>query len=159
MAHGWWLPEETWCSMSDEQQRQHRVGVRAYFLSQQRAKDGTPGTPEDDWLAAEQEESRGDEVYQIYRKYCDATDRNERIRYFILYLISEAMKLRPADINRETSLPADSEARQTLGRSLGWQLLNDVYRIPDHVATVGALIEALNNETRVVRPRRCVALG
>jgi len=31
------------------------ISVRAYFLAQKRAQAGLPGSPEDDWLKAEQE--------------------------------------------------------------------------------------------------------
>ena len=70
MENDWWLPEETWRAMSEEQQRQHRINVRAYFLSLDRQQNGTTGSPEDDWAAAEQEETRRQE----------ALDGRERLR-------------------------------------------------------------------------------
>ena len=61
MANSWWLPSEQWYAMTKEQQRLHCISVRAYFLTEQRNKDGAPGTPDSDWLAAEYEEDREDE--------------------------------------------------------------------------------------------------
>ncbi len=154
MANSWWLPSDRWKTMTKEQQRLHCIGVRAYFLSEQRSKDGTPGTSENDWLAAEQEEDRVDEVCETYKKARDTKDRDEKIRFLVIYQISNTLKLRTANINNETTVPADSETRRKLGQSLGWEIVNDVFQIPDDVATVGSLTEALKKATPVVCQRR-----
>jgi hypothetical protein len=154
MANSWWLPSAQWYAMTKEQQRLHCISVRAYFLTEQRNMNGAPGTPESDWLAAEYEEDREDEAYEFCKKARDAKDRNDKIHFLVVYQISTTLKLRPANINDETSVPADSEVRRKLGQLLGWEIVNDVFQIPNDVVTVGALTEALKKTTPVVRQRR-----
>jgi hypothetical protein len=151
MPIGLCLPESVWKAMAPSEQKLHRIRVSAYFLAEQRQKDGTEGNSESDWLAAEQEEDRRCEAYAVLCKFRVTDDRDEKIRLMVVYLISETMKLRVTVINNETVLPTDKEARQRLGQVLGWEIINSgVFRIPDEMATVGALIEALKNTPAVI---------
>ena len=154
MAHSqWWLPREEWYAMTPEKQRLHKISVRAYFLNEQRQKDGTAGTPESDWAAAEWEEDRASEAYDLYCKFRNATQRDEQVRFSVLYHICDALKIRAGDIGDQTALPTDADKRRQLGQSIGWETTNSKYQIPDDVNTVGALIEAVKKTPPVVRQR------
>ena len=150
----WWLPSKEWDAMTPEEQRLHRISVRAYFLSLQREKDGTPGTPESDWLSAEQEQLRYEEAWQMHLKSRDATDPKEKIRYAVVYRISETLGLRPAAINDYTVLPTDEKLRGQLVRSVGWDTgRGGGLRIPAEVTSVGVLIEAVKQAMPTMFPR------
>ncbi len=159
MTDEWMLPEETWRNMKEDQKRQHRISVRAYFLSLEREQNGTPGSPEDDWAAAEQEELRREEALECLTNSRETHDRSERIRYAALYQLSCLLKIRPSLITDETPIPSDQKVREELGVSLGWNAMYEIFRIPKDVTTAGALIEALNKTQKVPRQIRWLSLG
>jgi hypothetical protein len=148
MAHNqWWLPREEWYAMTPEKQRLHKIKVRAYFLNEQRQKDGTAGTPESDWAAAEWETNRAEEADMLYSKSRNCSDMGEQIRFSVLYHICNILVMRSGDINDQTPLPTDKETRVRLSYYIGWRVSNSVYRIPDDITTVGSLIEAVKKTT------------
>lgn len=143
-----------WYNMTPERQRFHCISVLAYFLFEQRKKDGTSGTPESDWLAAEWEEDRRIETGRLYCQSREATDRGEKARLAVLRHVSHALLMRVGDITNETFLPKEDEARRRLGQDIGWETHGSIFQIPDDVTTVGALIAVLRETLPIVQQRR-----
>lgn len=143
MSHEWWLPRDVWYAMSPELQRLHRIKVAAYFLGEQRQKDGSPGTSDDDWFAAEWETDRWLESFDLYCRMKDSTDVDEKIRLGVLHGIADKLKMKASEMTGQTPLPTDRKELQCLCSSIGYESIGSAFKVSDGINTVGELTAAL----------------
>jgi hypothetical protein len=138
--------------MTAIQQRYHCVSVRAYFLAKQREGNGTPGTPESDWITAESEEDRRIESSRLHIDFTLTTVPEERARTLVTWLMFNIVGVAIGD---QTPLPTDGETRRILERSIASQIDGIGYfYITDRMATVGECVGALSSAIRQSTARR-----
>ena len=142
-----------WLRTAPDAQLQERREVRAFYIGQHRQDDKKPGDRLSDWLKAveEEEKARLGEAHEVWRRSTVGSGnvRSDRIRFAVIYRVSDIMGWWPEDITCQTPVPQDPEIRRRLGKWVGWEVDNKVFgetfQIPDDVVTVGTLTAHLRN--------------
>ena len=144
-------PNEQRYALSWQQRRIHCIRVAAYLLSQERQHDGTPGTPEEDWLVAEWEYDNACYGNWKFRMENNA-ETNERIRYAVLYCT--ASELRPRTgyvVCGDTPLPQDRRRLERICAAVARAARCHRFAVPENISTVGELTDALLRTPRIMR--------
>lgn len=106
---------EAWRSMPDDEKKQRRIHIRAYFLQ----KNGYPGTDLERFDTAEFEDQFDREFFQMEcRRSTACAPRDERLKIAAVMHLVGMLRTDPREIVRATRivLPQDPELRRYLHR-------------------------------------------
>jgi len=125
-------------SLTPEQQRHWRIEGHAYMVSLQ--PKNRDKSPEENWLQAETETQREEDLHRLWGEKSAATNREEKALKAAIFYLVYGTKV-PADtVSTTTPLPQDERERQLLCKNVADELIAEPLTLPVTVRTVGELV-------------------
>jgi len=139
-------------SLTPEQQRHWRIEGHAYMVSLRPENRGR--SPVENWLQAEAENKRKEDLRQLWIEKSVTVDRTEKVRKSVIFYLAQKSDAPLTTFNDQTLLPQDVEQRSLLTQNVTWDLCAELLTLPETVQNIGQLTAFVIANYRRRQPRQ-----